>query len=172
MKFRRGAVCRTAVGSVNGLLSVLSLPLFVFCVLISVSPGLLLGCMLGWKAFFFPASMPSIIWGLFLPLWVLLSCIPSALCASAMLSVKRCFCVRQTAVAVPVCTMQLLLSYFWALCLLYRMPMFLCVLCSVICAVSALLLVRFLWKWYPILGVFMLIGGIWNTLLVFLCADF
>ena len=172
MKLHRFHVCRAAVTSFCTLLSALSLPLFLLCVSVSVSPGLLLGCMLGWKAIFFPASVPSLAWGLFLPLWTVLSCAVPALCASAMLSVRHGFCVRQTAFAVPVCTMQLLLACLWALCLLYRMPMPLCVLSCVICAVSALLLVRLLWKWYPMLGILMLIGGIWNVFLVFLCADF
>ncbi len=172
MKLRRCAASRAVIGSVSGLCSVLSVPLFIFCLLTAVSPGLLLGCMLGWKAFFFPAAMPALIWMFFLPLWLLGSCAVPAVCASAILAARRTFCLRQMTTALPICTMQLLLSYFWALCLLYRMPPFFCMLSCAVCAVSALLLVRYLWRWFPILGTLMLIGGIWNVLVVFLCADF
>ncbi len=172
MKLRRCALCRIVKGSASSLCSVLSIPLFWFCLLTAVAPGMLLGCLLGWKALFFPAAMPGFVRMLFLPLWLLLSCAAPAVCASAVLSARRGICIGQTTTVTAICTMQLLLSFFWALCLLYCMPVFFCVLSCAVCAVSALLLVRYLWRWYPILGMLMLISGIWNALLVFLCADF
>ncbi len=171
MKFHRRAFSRCIAASAGALSASLSAPLFLLCVSAAISPGILLACLLGWKAFFFPASMPGVVWILFLPMWLILSCgIPSVI-AAALLS-ARCICTGWLAVLIPVCTAQLLLSYLWALCLLYRMPMPLCVFSCAVCAVSALLNVRALWRWYPILGTLMLIDGVWNTLLVFLCADF
>ena len=154
------------------LFSALSRPLFFFCFLLAVSPGILLASLLGWKALFFPAAVPHLLWGIFLPLWLMLSCGIPALCASAVLSARRELCIRQMSVTVPICTMQMLLAFLFALWILYRMPPFFCMLTSAVCAVSALLSVRFAAKWQRGLGVLMLIGGIWNTLLVFLCADF
>lgn len=172
MKFLRRTVSRCIIASASALTASLSVPRFLFCMLTAMSPGILLACLLGWKAFFFPASMPGVVWILILPLWLALSCGIPSVCAAAVLSARRCISAGFLAVQTPLCTMQLLLSYLWALCLLYRMPTPLCVFCCCVCAVSALLNVRALWRWYPILGALMLIGGIWNTLLVFLCADF
>ena len=150
----------------------LSKPLFLFCFLTALLPGLLLASLLGWKALLFPAAVPHLWWRLFLPLWVLFSCALPSFCAAVILSSRRDICMRGLFILVPICTLHLLLSFLWALMLLYRMPPFFCMISAAVCAVSALLSVYRTGRQCPPLGFLLLIGGIWNALLVFLCADF
>jgi len=56
--------------SFHPLFSALSRPLFFFCFLLAVSPGILLASLLGWKALFYPAAMPHFCRGIFLLLWL------------------------------------------------------------------------------------------------------
>ena len=171
MKFCR-RIRRTLICSFTQLSSELSKPLLLFCFLTGCLPGLLLAVLLGWKAMFFPTAVPQIWWGLFLPLWFLFSCMLPSFCASALLSSRCGVTKRGLFPLVPVCTMQLLFAYLWALMLLYRMPPLFCMAAALVCAVSALLSVCTAVRWYPALGFLLLICGVWNALLVFLCADF
>lgn len=163
---------RFLFGSFHQLFSGLSLPLFLFCFLLSVSPGILLASLLCWKALFFPAAVPHLCRGIFLPVWLLCSCGIPAFCASAALSARKEYSMRRLSATVPIGTMQLLLAFLFALWILYRMPPFFCMLSAAVSAVSALLSACFTAKWQSGITILMLIGGIWNTLLVFLCADF
>ncbi|MBE6657772.1 MAG: hypothetical protein E7604_04920 [Ruminococcaceae bacterium] len=163
---------RVLLCSLGDLYAILSKPLFFFCFLIAVSPGLMLAFLLGWKALFFPASMPALLWGLFLPAWLICSCGIPALCSAAVLAMPPRFFGHGPCIFVPVCTMQLLLAFLWALMLLYRFPPLCCVLSALLCAISSLLCIGFASRLAAGLGLFMFLGGGWNVLLVFLSTGF
>ena len=154
------------------LYSLLCRPLFFFCFLLSFTPGVLLTCLLAWKAMFFPAAMPHLLWLLFLPAWLFFSCSIPSLCASAALAMKAPYSFRCLTVLVPICTMQLLLSFSWSLFLLYHLPPLFCVLSAAICSISGLLCFRYASKLCPPVGSLMLLFGLWNVCLLFLSADF
>lgn len=163
---------RKFVCSASQMYALICRPLFYFCFAVSLAPGVLLGALLGWKAIFFPAAMPQIIWGLFLPLWFLFSCTLPALCACTTLALPAKYSGRALMRLAPVYTMQLLFAYAWALFLLYRFPLLFCVLSAASAAVSALLCVRYSAVFGIGCGMFMLFSGIWDVFLVFFSAGF
>ena len=147
-------------------------PLFYFCFLSATAPAILLAILLGWKAAFFPASMPQLLWILFLPLWLLFSCVMPALCASAVLAMPPGISGRCASQLTPIFTLQILLAFAWALFLLYRFPPLFCMLSAAVCAIAALLCVRYCARLGAFAACSMLCVGLWNVLLVFLCARF
>ncbi len=152
------------------LYAVLKKPLFFFCFLLPCAPSVLLASLVGWKAMFFPAAMPAFCWWILLPLWFVFSCAAPALCAAAVLSMPGEHCGRCLSVFVPVCTMQLLLAFLWALLLLYRAPALLCLLTAAAAAIAALLCTGYAMRLCLGLGILWIVSGIWNTFLVFLSA--
>ena len=172
MKFLLRRAYRSLLCSISLLTGSLSMPLFLLCMVLAILPGILLSALLGWKALFFPTVMPHLPWAFFLPMWILFSCMLPAFCAASTLA-DRCTVSRHwMCTLVPISVMQLLLSFLWALFLLYGMPSLLCMLSAGICAISALIFVRPAAKQYLCIGAILLIDGIWNVFLVFLCADF
>lgn len=158
--------------SAGQLYMMLSKPLFFFCMLIAVLPGILLALLLGWKLLFFPASMPDALRGLFLPVWLTLSCGIPALCAAAILALPGLCGKRYLTVHAPIFTMQLLLGYLWALMVLYRFPPLFCMLSALLCGVSSLLSVKRISGLNSLLGCLTFLFGIWNIFLLFLSAGF
>ena len=163
---------RKLISSSAQLLSILCRPLFFFCFIISLTPGVLLAFLLGWKVMFFPAAMPHLPWICFLPVWLLFSCAIPALCASAVLAMPAHLSGRCLTVLVPVCTMQLLLAFSWSLFLLYHLPPLFCMLSSLLCTVSGFFAFRYAARLGTPVGALMLIFGLWNVFLIFLCAGF
>ena len=172
MKFLLRRAYRSQLCSLGQLIGSVSIPLFVFCMVLAILPGVLLSALLVWKALFFPTVMPRLLWGIFLPLWLLLSCMIPAFCAASSLAVHSPACSSRMCIWIPISVMHLLLAFLWALFLLYGLPSLFCMLSAGICAISALVCVRAAAKQHLCIGTAMLIFGIWNVFLVFLCADF
>ena len=168
--FRRCS--RKFIASTAQLCSLLCRPLFFFCFLLSLTPGILLASLLGWKAMFFPAAMPHLPWILFLPVWLILSCGIPSLSASVVLAMPSYLTGRCLTVLVPVCTMHLLLAFSWSLFLLYHLPPLFCMLAALVSAVSGLLAYRHASRLGAPIGGLMLIFSLWNSCLVLLSFGF
>ena len=150
----------------------MSRPLFVLCMLVSVSPSVLLSLLLFWKSIFFSGAMPALPWVLFLPLWLFFSCVIPSFCASILLALPCVLTGRISFRIIPICTGLLLLSFLWALLLFYHMPYPLCALTAALSAVLALSSVPVLYSTFEILSDLLLLCGVWNAALVGVCIVF
>ncbi|MBO5648369.1 MAG: hypothetical protein J6S76_00480 [Clostridia bacterium] len=167
----RSSVCRRArcmLCAVSALFAQLSKPVFIICFCAGISPALLLTPQLIWRSVFHWQTVPQISWLSFLPLWILLSCALPSFCAAALLSMR---CCSPAVIARPavICTGLLLIAICFGLLLLYGMPYPLCVIC---CALSVLLAfggIPQMLSISKILGVLLLLCGIWNTCLLGIC---
>ena len=172
LKHKQNRIRRRCRAELHEMMSRLSLPVLLLCFTAALLPALLLSALLCWKAFFFPAALPAFCRGLFLPLWLLLSVVPPALCASVLLSFPagqvRCILGR----LLPVCMLLLLLADLYVLLLLYHLPYLLCVLCALGCALGALCSLPAALGLSLVTGLVMGLTAVWNILLALISLGF
>ncbi|MGM9626311.1 MAG: hypothetical protein ACI3XM_11470 [Eubacteriales bacterium] len=163
--------CRLSA-ELHEMLSRMSPLTMIICFAAALLPAFLLSALIAWKAVFFPAALPKVIWGLFLPLWILFSAVPPALTAAVLLSFPagQIRCVMR--ILLPACTLLVLLSDLYVLLLLYHITYFLCVLCAAVMAAVSLLCVFHAWRLSMITGLLMLFSCFWNCMLFFISVGF
>lgn len=163
--------CRLSA-ELHEMLSRMSLFTLILCFAAALLPSFLLSALIAWKAVFFPAALPKLIWGMFLPLWILFSSVPPALTAAVLLSFPagQVRCVMR--ILLPACTLLVLFSDLYVLLLLYHITYFLCVLCAAVMAAVSLLCVFHAWRLSMITGLFMLLSCFWNCMLFFISIGF
>lgn len=158
-RFRR--LCHTVAAMTDGV----SKPCFFCCLLPASASGFLPALLLLWRAVWFPAAVPDLWWWLFLPLWLLFSCILPALTASAVLSSRRA--VHDCMLGF-LCTVQLLLAHSWALCVLYGFPALLLSVISLTAAAVCLLSLPHAFRFADGAAVLCGAGALWDLYLTVL----
>lgn len=154
------------------MLSRMSIVTLILCFITALLPTVLLSALLLWKAFFFPAALPKLLWGIFLPIWVLFSSVPPAFVCAVLLSFPagQVRCVFR--ILLPACTLLLLLSCMFSLFLLYHTAYFLCVFCAALLTFVSLFCIPYAYRLSQITGGIMLISTVWNFTVFFIALHF
>ena len=143
----------------------ISLPLFMLCLIPACSTGFLLALLLAWKAAFFPAAVPHLLWWLFLPLWLSLSCFLPSVIASCILSSRNHHQLYRHAHLCTACTAELLLAHLWTLTVLYRFPPVICMAVSAGISIVCLFSLPASFRFCDGAGVLTGLCAIWNLYL-------
>ena len=142
-----------------------SIPLFVLCMIPACTGGILLAVLTAWKAVFFPAAVPNLLWWIFLPVWLTVSCFIPAGIASCILSSRNHTLRSLHAHLCTACTAELLLAHLWTLTVLYRFPPLFCMIISISAALLSLFSLPASFRFCDGAGLLNGIYAVWNLYL-------